>query len=170
MERDLDRNQGDVGPGGAKQGTEIAVPEGIEVVTTYRVAGASFGDLDKAIEYKGKHDLATSINEMLPRAVDKGSDYTNGGGYVQQRAEAVELYKDALGEAIKKYAGEDLAQKFMENPTSAYVSRMLNETDPLLADLQNRLHCMDSNLREWGQPYFASHPSQGKQREWPNVA
>ncbi len=44
---------------------------------------------------------------------------------------------------------------------------MIDGGDDVLHRAWYRVYCIDASGREWGQPYFALHPTEGKQRECP---
>lgn len=86
------------------------------------------------------------VHKLLgKRAKDVGCNFTNGSGYIQHTKEEVYKFKEATDTMYEKYG--------------------YRSSSPLNT-LSNRLACIDSNDREWGQPYYALNHDKGKQVEW----
>jgi hypothetical protein len=133
--------------------------------------GKIFESKDKCAEYESML-LQTEIvmSFLKPRPDDKGCSFSNGGGYIQQES-------DVVCEAMRKivqisgYKFEDQKEKdhFLKNPfmyRNGIIGRVLSDGDNCaLYGAWIRFMCIDGLFREWGQPYYASHPESGKQKE-----
>lgn len=69
----------------------------------------------------------------------RGTDFANGGGFVQQPEGA----RDKLYAALMELGAN-------------------RDSGGPVGDLLYRWHCMDDAEREWGQPYFARYDGRGK--------
>jgi hypothetical protein len=70
------------------------------------------------------------------------TEYTSGRGYVQQPKGTREYLLSAL-----RVMGAN------------------RDSDGPIGRLMYRMHCMDDDDREWGQPYYAMHPDQAENQE-----
>jgi hypothetical protein len=139
---------------------------------------ATDGSQWKDEEAARKRDaLCADVAEaLLPLgAKPDGTDFANGGGFVQHTEAQVrrvrrELYSIANVKGILKWwfdsQREDHAQteealKMGIHPS--WYRRMLDGAHAPLDRAYGRLNCIDGQFREWGQPYYADHPDEAKQ-------
>lgn len=99
------------------------------------------------------------------KPVPKDSDFSNGGGFVQQDIDTVSIAMTRIVEL----SNIETSKEFNANPFAyrhGNVGRMLsdNESSSLLYSAWYRFMCMDDTGREWGQPYFATYPHKGTQK------
>lgn len=97
---------------------------------------------------------------VLPKELD-GIDFANGSGYIQltvgTHAKFMLRYRDVV-----KHTAPELLSRFDQNP-AGFIGRHLDDMGNPAYSLWSRAASIDSNLRMWGQPFFAAEPSQGKQ-------
>lgn len=112
----------------------------------------------KTVEEASKRDqlqrYRAGINEIL------GSKRPNHNGeeYVQHDARAVALFIQGVAGGLAAYVSLEMKDKWLECPRGI-VGRYLDDSDsPFYRDYW-RLICIDSQNREWGQPYFANNPN-----------
>lgn len=98
--------------------------------------------------------------------VDSGSPFSSGIGYIQHDPEIVEKFAIAICEKAKTYfKSGDYDKHFDYRPVNRYgfIGRLLddcsssNKEFAKLSKYWSRLMCIDTEGREWGQPYFAMH-------------
>jgi hypothetical protein len=101
-------------------------------------------------------DVAMAL--LRPRPTDAGFD--NGNSYVQQESgpwlaakrHIVDLALAATRHAVFANDAEDI------HPQSV-AGRILSDIGGPLNSAWWRFACIDSQYREWGQPYFVNHPN-----------
>lgn len=112
---------------------------------------------------------------MSPLQPNPGTiEFANGHGFVRQDVVAVanvrkNLYAIARRDGVLKWWIDQ--QKAQHGQTDeglmavhpSWFSRMLDGAHRPLDRAYSRLCCIDDQYREWGQPYFASHPDKGEQ-------
>lgn len=113
---------------------------------------------------------------MLPLG-DKPSlpacGFENGAGYVQHTAAVVEQVKLRVFEVAKEKLAWWLDSQKRDHGKTDYELavvthpswhvRMLDGSCQPLESAYGRLSCIDKLNREWGQPFFALNPTEGKQ-------
>lgn len=120
--------------------------------------GTVFDTAEEAIAYENLL-LKLAAVDLLLRPVPTTVEFANGDGYVQQGIHAIGKYTEALGKETEK--------RYRVNTAGPHgICRMLSDTDePHAKELRRRwgrLLCIDRMYREWGQPYYAMHPENGK--------
>lgn len=95
------------------------------------------------------HDLDVCMSKLNP-SPRQDTDFLNGYGYVQQDLKCVELVKDTLSTLFKETFGLEL------NPRCEELLKY-----PAFYKALFKIECIDTDGREWGQPFYAKHPSQG---------
>lgn len=91
--------------------------------------------------------LNEKFKSMLEPIPDDTS-FLNGEGYILQDPDIIE--------EIRKY--------FIDKYGSFYVAgRTLDDSGSVLYRVFMRVFTVDKQYREWGQPFYANNPSQGKQ-------
>ncbi len=113
--------------------------------------------------------LKTLEATLPPLPQNDGCSFANGDGYIQHDSATVRAYKQAI---LRLAAERKLGFKFAEwvdHPDDVHphgvVGRILSDGDRHLYKAWYRMMCMDDQLREWGQPYFALNPGTGKSFE-----
>ena len=110
-------------------------------------------------------DGIVAVDAMLPRAIDEGCAFANGGGYIQHTHEAVQVFLEATQRLFNEHT-PTLAGMFRENPRGI-VGRYLDDNNSPLYYLYGRISRIDGQHREWGQPYFVLNPGKAKNVLWP---
>lgn len=125
-----------------------------------------FDSAEKCREYEVLMDLMEEIGKILiPLPKQDSTNFSNGGSYIQQTAENVESFRMAVYNEAFPYISHLNVPETPEglNPLGM-VGKFIYECCPKTIYLQwERLMCIDSEFREWGQPYYAIHPDMGKQ-------
>jgi hypothetical protein len=113
-------------------------------------------------------EVRAIIDLLAPLPEEKGCNFSNGDGYVQQKKPIVEHAIRAIVRIAKTDLGVN-KKDFLENPFGyrhSIIGRYIDDGGDLhLYRAWSRFMCMDDQFREWGQPYYASHPHEGKQHE-----
>lgn len=107
------------------------------------------------------------VNRLLRRAKDSSCEFSNGGGYIQHTSEEVTNFKSKLVKLCKVYSKHEVFRQSLEFIHPGGLGGRILEGSPIYS-IWMRLYCVDSQNREWGQPYYALHPTEGKQIEWRN--
>lgn len=92
---------------------------------------------------------------------DKGCDFANGGGYFQLTKTQVDAFFVGFRNLIETFE-PGLLEVYDKNP-KGWIGRYLCDGDSPAYALYSLAIQIDSSNRLWGQPYFATHPWEGKQ-------
>lgn len=136
----------------------------MQTITKYKANdGKEFNSERDAISHESllsRIDVAMVPLGKTPK--DDGCDFANGGGFIQHSRLAVDLAKLAL---IELWDGDQKTKDAakISPPSHSIIGRYLSDSNSPIYPAWCRLLCIDSEFREWGQPYFAQNPSQGKQ-------
>jgi len=107
-----------------------------------------------------------SIMMGLPPSIDD-TKFSNGSGYIQHDRESLLEVRNKFLEFVKRYTKHEWIQQSIDKGFDAHpswVGRILSESAPSsIAKHWYRFSCIDKDLREWGQPYYADHPNDAKQ-------
>lgn len=129
---------------------------------TYFVTGDGQRFTDAAAAARHEVLVAEVAEIMAPLGdVPDGTNFTNGHGHIPHTAAALETVRRAVAAIGKRerpsWEGWDA---FAEgNCHISWPARMVDNGGPSeLRTVIHRLYCTDDQGREWGQPYFASHP------------
>ena len=130
--------------------------------------GRIFDNAEDAVKHDAKCATVKELAKLLkPIPENDGCAFANGSGFVRQDPLKVQEYKRQI-----MLLGKDLhcnMEKRAANPIEVHpqsiVGRILSDCDNVLYGAWRRVMCMDDQFREWGQPYFALHPEEGKQVE-----
>lgn len=130
--------------------------------------GTIFNTAEQAVERDVLvQKLAVIMSQLNPRP--KGDmDFANGGGYIQQTAEALEKVKGQLLDLMAGHVDQDLIDETRDGKRhQSHIARYLDDggQSPLL-DAWYRLLFTDAKNREWGQMFYALNPTTGKQQEF----
>jgi hypothetical protein len=132
----------------------------MKVITLYQAVDGS--NWPTEAEALARDALCSHVKEAMallrPRPKDAGFD--NGKSFVQQSPGPALAAKQRivdLAYAITNHAV--FTNNAEEIHPSSVAGRILSETSGPLNDAWWRFACMDDRLREWGQPYFVSHPN-----------
>lgn len=139
----------------------------MKIITKYKSDdGREFLDMDACIKYE---DLCRKVSEIMSELSSipdlPSCDFANGAGYVQH--DAVTAKKARV--AILKIVDELMPHKWFKSALSdelidsSWVSRLIGEmSERCLQDAWHRFACMTRDYKEYGQPYYAKHPSEAK--------
>ena len=124
----------------------------MQQITKYQTKdGEVFDDEASALKHENKLLVVEHLYKLL-NPIPDGCAFLNGDGFVQQDEKRIREYK----RMILIMAGEKtLAENPDEVEPMGYIGRMLCDTDGMLWEAWQRLMCIDSQFREWGQPYYA---------------
>lgn len=126
----------------------------VNQITVYEVAGKRFDDYDKAKEYGVLCDKVDEI--MKPLAHEKmGIDFCNGKGFIQHDPAVVATVRTAVTKLAKEL--------FPNCNADCMLPRWACDSDVYcLYEAFTQLMCITSDGREYGQPYYATHPGEAK--------
>ncbi len=139
----------------------------MQVIKKYKADdGVEFLDANKCKEHEANCKLAKVIMSSLLVKPDS-IDFSNGHGYIQHDRSEVLNTRNRFLEFIKRYTDHKWVQATIDGGTDvhpSYVDRMLGESVPTsIWKHWHRFSCIDSQFREWGQPFYANHPEGAKQ-------
>jgi len=97
-----------------------------------------------------------AMSPLGPRYDDQTCSYANGEGYVQHSNDVVDSVRESLCEMAEDVTGSKHAGHW------SWWMRFLDGQCPPLERAMSRLYCIDQFGREWGQPYYALNPYNGK--------
>jgi hypothetical protein len=128
--------------------------------------GVEFFQREECEKYEALTARIALVMSAFPaKPKDDGCNFANGHGYFQHEAATFYRVREALLLIAKevtphRWIDDCIADK---NAHPSYVSRILGDyACRPLSDAWYRFNCIDSQLREWGQPYFAMNPKDGK--------
>ena len=130
------------------------------------IDGKEFDTEKECVEYE---NLIETVKTIMSKLKEKPNscDFSNGSGYIQQNQSDLKIVKIQLLELCKKYIDHKWIQQTIDDDTVhlSYAGRLISEYSNLrpIDFAWSRLMCVDSQFREWGQPYFATHPEEAKQ-------
>ena len=139
----------------------------MKAITKYEADdGKIFDSAEAAIKHDAKRISVKKIMRLINPIPDT-IDFVTGDGYVQQDALAVQEFKRQilLMGAVHHNKMAEWAKNPIEVHPQSIVGRILSDCDHELYKAWHRVMCIDDSYREWGQPYFAINPDQGKQVE-----
>jgi len=138
----------------------------METITKYKAFdGKEFTNKDKCTEYEEQSNLALEVISCIHKAPDS-CDFANGSGYIQHEHKDVSIVRNELLELAKFYTDHKWIQQSIDDHSvdTSWAGRIIGEyCNESLNKAWNRISCIDNQLREWGQPYYASHPNMGQQ-------
>lgn len=127
--------------------------------------GSEFTTEGACRKYEG---LCGEVNAVMARLPVRPSevDYQNGGGYLQHDPETWQAVKLDLLHIIKRVMPHEWVDHAIAKATThpSWVGRLIDDGgEKVLRQAWFRIYCTDSEFREWGQPYYAANPGEGKQ-------
>ncbi len=136
-------------------------------VTKYKANdGSEFTDAAECIKHERNCADADEIMSKLPTKPNT-CDFSNGGGYLQHDKDTFLVVRNKFCEFAKRYTDHKWIQDTIDNGMDAHpswVGRMIDECAPRsISKLWYRFMCVDSEFREWGQPYYADNPDKADQ-------
>jgi hypothetical protein len=142
-------------------------------ISKYKAAdGREFESLDEANKYERDIErLENAVALLKPIPKNDGCNFSNGEGFVQQDAPTVRKAKEAVIEIARSRNPDNSSfgpwAEVADGDVPGYsgFARILDECDSLVYRYWSRFMCIDKQFREWGQPYYALNPSEGKQVE-----
>lgn len=128
--------------------------------------GLEFNDRAQCERYEAMCANVAALMSKLPAKPDlPGCSFENGGGYVQHDPAAARAVRSGL----LRIANEIMPHKWFDQSIAdetvhpSWAGRMIDEMDQrCLSRAWHRFMCMSADFREYGQPYFASHPEEAK--------
>lgn len=139
----------------------------METITKYKAFdGVEFTDKSACMQ----HEENCAIAEKIMSGIDlapSGCDFANGAGYIQHESGKLLQVRNEFLEFCKRYTTHKWLQETIDkgwDAHSSYAGRILDECAPRSINKHwYRLSCVDSQFREWGQPYYASNPQEAQQ-------
>ncbi len=129
--------------------------------------GTEFTDSDACLDYEARCQRADAVIARLsPKPKIDGCSFENGGGYIQHDPKVWHEVRIALLKLAQKECDHRWISESIDNPSvhPSWAGRILGEgCNKQLQDAWFRITCTDSKCREWGQPYYATHPEDAKQ-------
>lgn len=147
----------------------------MKAVTVYEAMdGSHFGDPDACLARDRLCAQCDTLLKMLePIPENDGCSFANGDGYVAQDPKRYVAVLNGALDIFDGYFTSEAARKHsayarQQGPGHAmdsFVGRYLDDSPNLspLRSVWSRLRDIDAQCREWGQPFYASNPTAGKQ-------
>lgn len=126
----------------------------VEVKRYIAEDGREFKEAIKCLEYEAKIRVITAIMSALPL---EPSDmyFLNGHGYVQHDKQTLLKVESEL----RTFLPDEFKDIEIIGNSLRYLDSFSDS--PLYKAIQ-RFCCIDSNSREWGQPFYALHPDEAR--------
>lgn len=133
--------------------------------------GRIFKDEESALKHDALFKAQNEVSKLLPQAVDDSCEFSNGGGFIQHTPNDIEAFSLGLRRLLAMEFGDDSAiVKHWDAGNSGYIGRYLDNSGSNTYRLLDRFLAIDKLGREWGQPFYAAYPEDGRQKLWPNVS
>jgi hypothetical protein len=140
----------------------------METITIFKaIDGTEFTSKTECLKYEILIKRVDEIMALLPPTPkDDGCSFENGDGYIKHEKTELRNTQVKLLEICKEYIDHKWIQQSIDDETvySFLVGRLLDNYG--IKPLKNawyRFLCVDNQSREWGQPYYADNPEEGKQ-------
>jgi len=141
----------------------------METITKYKAFdGREFIDADECAKYEAVSErIINTVAQLGEQPELPGCGFANGDGYLQHEEETFMRVRNGLCEIAYEISPHRWFKETIEKGLEAHESwagRIISEIGNRSLDKAwHRIACTDSQFREWGQPYYASHPEQAKQ-------
>jgi hypothetical protein len=137
-------------------------------ITKFRAYnGREFTSADKCLNYEARCKKADKAIARLGKPPHlPGCGFENGEGYLQHKREVfldvrATLLRLAMQESDHKWLKQSLEDP---NVDPSWAGRVIGEgCNEQLDKAWQRISCTDAMFREWGQPYYRTHPTEAKQ-------
>jgi len=138
----------------------------METITKFKaIDGKEFTDKNECIKYESLIERVNNVMSALPKNPD-GCDFANGSGFIQHDKQVLRQTQVKILELCKEYIDHKWIQQSIDDITvhPSWVARLLGDYGIRpLENAWNRFQCVDSQGREWGQPYYAANPEKASQ-------
>lgn len=112
---------------------------------------------NNCINHERNIEIADYIMTKLPSKPDT-CDFSNGHGYIQHNATTLLQVRNEFLEFFKRYSDHELIQNTIDKgfeSHSSWAGRVIDDYGyHSISKHWYRFRCIDSDLREWGQPYY----------------
>lgn len=138
----------------------------MDAITKFKTYdGSEFDDRVDAEKYEADCRIADAIIAQLPPLPkEDGCRFSNGHGFIQHDPKLFARVRLQLLQQAAKETDHKWIRESIEDPTvhASWAARIISEscTDQLHRAWY-RIHCTDSQFREWGQPFYAGNNGQG---------
>lgn len=133
----------------------------MEVITKFKANdGVEFVAESDCLAYEDACGDIDVIIGMLPEKPDT-CEFSNGSGYIQHSMDNFMKARNAYLEYVKIYTDHKWIQQSIDQGLDAHpswVARISECFPDYIAKKWYRFQCVDNQLREWGQPYYANNP------------
>jgi len=141
----------------------------MEIITKYKAFdGVEFLSAPDCEEHEQNCHIANEIMKALPSRPNS-CEFLNGEGYIQHDEILLLKVRSRLLEFVKRYAEHDWIQQSIDrgfDVDESWAGRIIGECCPdTVYKYWYRFTCIDSSFKEWGQPYYSTHPDEGEQNK-----
>lgn len=129
--------------------------------------GKIFDTAEECIKYE---IISKQVNEFLStiedsEKYDEGCSFSNGKGYIQHPKDTKNKIEQKLIELSNQWFTKWAEEKPFTN-FNYVLGRLIDDTNmSCLNKLSYKLMCIDEQGREFGQPYYCSHPEVAELRK-----
>ena len=113
--------------------------------------------------------IKNAMSLLKPKPENDNCKFANGDGYIQQNVSDVLKAMVEVVTVADPGINKSQMQSFLSDPfacRNGIIGRYLSDCGNNAAwEAWSRFMCIDDLGREWGQPYYASHPEDAKQYE-----
>lgn len=109
--------------------------------------------------------ISILINHLIPIPHLSDCSFENGAGYIQQDPAMARSVQIELLKIADELMPHEWFKTAMKNDTAhpSWPARLIDEMGHRNLQMAwHRFSCMTPEFREYGQPYFASHPAEAK--------
>ena len=135
----------------------------MQIVTKYRaIDGSEWDTADQAMD---RDNLCAAVADAIAELGEPlSSAFFGGGGYRQHDLATVLSAKQRIVRLAKIHTGHGV----FDHPAAdihpfSIAGQILDDVGGPLRKAWRRFMCIDDQGREWGQPYFGLHPTEGQQ-------
>lgn len=138
-----------------------------QIIKFRAIDGKEFSDEWQCVKYEQLYEKVDDIMSLLPpKPNNDNCNFANGEGFFQHNKATLRKVEIQILELCKVYIDHDWIQSAIdgEKVHPSNIARLLGDYNIKPIDnAWGRFMCIDKYSREWGQPYYANNPEEGKQ-------
>lgn len=139
----------------------------MKTLTKYQADdGTEFANEADCITHESLCAEVDALMNLLPQKPDlPGCAFENGGGYIQHDEATFLAVRKGLLEIANRISPHKWFDQSIADPDidPSWAGRIIGECCPPVERAWRRIGCIDTRFREWGQPYYRTHPHKAEQ-------